>query len=242
MINHGESHAQLESTQTELKNRFKSNPSLENGFYIMADRQSSGRGRSDHGWISLSGNLHCSILIKKMPFSELTWVPLWVSVCVHQALVKQGIEPSMIQLKWPNDLWIEHSKKIGGILCEKVGDVIFAGIGLNLVNCPIEVENAGSVFEGLGQKKNMKFDRQILIHQMIELFLIPTTVENVRSYFEQHSLFVAGDLIEWKQNDQTLSGKFLALGVHGEMLVQVGQEKRALFSEEVSRVRVNITI
>jgi BirA family biotin operon repressor/biotin-[acetyl-CoA-carboxylase] ligase len=136
MSNSGEIHKELSSTQETLKALLKSREDLPHLYYVMADVQTAGRGRSDHKWVSLHGNLHVSILLRKLPFTEITWIPLWVSICIQQALGHLGVDKNKIQLKWPNDLWIAHTKKLVGTLCEKIGSSIVVGVGLNLLENP----------------------------------------------------------------------------------------------------------
>ena len=59
---------------------------------------------------------------------------LAVGVAVKRALEKSGIEA--VQLKWPNDIYVE-GKKLGGILLEMIGDpagqcTVVVGVGLNV--------------------------------------------------------------------------------------------------------------
>lgn len=231
----GEKHKELGSTQETLKGLLKTRTDLPHLYFVMADTQTAGRGRSDHTWVSLHGNLHASILLRNLPFSELTWIPLWVSVCIHQALGHLGVDKSKIQLKWPNDLWISHSKKIGGTLCEKIGSSIVVGIGLNLLEGPSVDQETGAVSQISGVLLP-----EIVLEKIIEELALPTSVEKVREAYERYALFQDGDSIEWKSESsgEQCSGTVVGLGSFGELLVSTGEQTVSLFAEDVRSSRI----
>ncbi len=106
------------------------------GSAVVADSQTSGRGRLGRAWFSPAGtNLYCSYIarpdIELEDYPKLTMV---AGVAVAQCLKNfGGID---IGLKWPNDLFI-GSRKCGGILSEfstDQNDKPFAVIGIG-INC-----------------------------------------------------------------------------------------------------------
>lgn len=231
----GEKHRSLESTQEALKALLKARGDLPHLYSVMAEIQTAGRGRSDHTWVSLQGNLHVSILIRELPFSEITWVPLWVSVCIHRALGHLGVDKNKIQLKWPNDLWIEHSRKIGGTLCEKIGPDVVVGIGLNLLESPNVDQKTGSVSNVSGVLLP-----EIVLGKILEELAQATTLESLKEYYERYALFGDGDLIEWKNESsgEQCSGTVVGLGSYGELLVNKGNKIIPLFAEDVRSSRI----
>jgi biotin-(acetyl-CoA carboxylase) ligase len=108
------------------------------GTWISSRIQEKGRGRLGRVWKSEEGNLFLSIILEVENRSVWSWVPLCVATAVSDCIRKQN--PSLsIQIKWPNDLWI-NQKKLGGILCESIPHQgkthIIAGIGLNYAHAP----------------------------------------------------------------------------------------------------------
>src|SRR4051812_25393713 len=78
---------------------------------LVAERQTSGRGRLGRGWRSAPGeSLTFSLGLKLGPAD---WSGLSLAVGVSLA---ETLHPR-IQLKWPNDLWV-GDRKLGGILIE----------------------------------------------------------------------------------------------------------------------------
>jgi biotin-[acetyl-CoA-carboxylase] ligase BirA-like protein len=227
----GEKHKEVSSTQLLLKERLSEDPNLPHGYYVMAETQTSGRGRSDHRWESISGNLHVSILLRDLPFSEINWIPHWISVCVFQGLIELGVEESKLQLKWPNDLWTERSKKIAGILCEKTGDLVIVGIGVNLAAAPLPEAGVVPSCEILSP--------EAVLNRVIFHLNQATSTNIVRTSYEKNALFRKGDEIKWKNEmkNQKMAGTIFDLGLHGELLVMCEGKIISLFTENVCGVR-----
>jgi BirA family biotin operon repressor/biotin-[acetyl-CoA-carboxylase] ligase len=100
---------------------------------VVADRQTAGRGRAGHRWVSPEGNLFLSVLLRPAPPLPVTLLPLAAGVAVSEAAGESGVEA---RLKWPNDL-VVGSRKVAGILVESVSgaagvEAAVVGIGVNV--------------------------------------------------------------------------------------------------------------
>jgi len=103
------------------------------GDVFTADFQTAGRGRLDHRWQSAKAeNLTFSMVldVAGRPPAEIATLPLVVGLAVAKELSLR-VEVSTVALKWPNDILV-GGRKLCGILCERVGDHVIAGIGLNV--------------------------------------------------------------------------------------------------------------
>ncbi len=101
------------------------------GDVFTAGFQTAGRGRLDHVWVSGRGmNLTMSAVLDASgaEAQEVATLPLAVGLAVAEAL-RPAAGP--LSLKWPNDV-LAGGRKIAGILCERRGDSIIAGIGVNV--------------------------------------------------------------------------------------------------------------
>ena len=110
------------------------------GDVFVADMQTAGRGRLDHRWLSAPGeNLMMSAVVDVSDVSpqEVATLPLIAGLAVAQAV--SGVfsrrgnpsKASDVKIKWPNDVLIA-GRKICGILCERSGDSVIVGIGVNV--------------------------------------------------------------------------------------------------------------
>ena len=101
---------------------------------VLAERQSAGRGRAGHRWVSPPGNLYLSVLLRPaVPAATAAVLPLAAGVAVAEAVSELGVET---RLKWPNDV-VAGDRKLGGILVEGLSAVAgleaaIVGVGLNL--------------------------------------------------------------------------------------------------------------
>lgn len=105
------------------------------GTVLLAELQTSGRGRFGRHWYSPVGrNLAVSIgaRVSKDP-DDLGAISLVIGVAVASAIQELGIDD--VTLKWPNDILLDK-RKAGGILVDLVHATspieIVVGIGLNI--------------------------------------------------------------------------------------------------------------
>ena len=113
------------------------------GDVFVAEFQTAGRGRLDHEWHAARGeNLTFSAVLDAADASpaEVATLPLVVGLAVARAVEALLGNPSQVAVKWPNDVLV-GGKKICGILCERNGDAVIAGVGLNVnqVDFPAEI-------------------------------------------------------------------------------------------------------
>ncbi len=107
------------STQDLARSRLESLPQV-----VVAAGQSAGRGRSGAPWANADRALAVSVAWLEQRDSNRPF-----SLMAGVAAVR--ILGSGTTLKWPNDI-ILGDKKLGGILVERSGSSIVAGMGLNL--------------------------------------------------------------------------------------------------------------
>lgn len=111
--------------------------------WIMARRQSHGRGRSGRVWEDAPGNLMATLLVEPgCPPTALHHLSLLTGVAAVDA-VAAVIAPrrSNLRLKWPNDILLDGAK-LGGILVESS---IFAGTVRTAIGIGINLARAASV-------------------------------------------------------------------------------------------------
>ena len=105
--------------------------------WVVADRQTAGRGRRGRTWISPPGNLYASLLLTEAApverWPELSFV---AALAVHDAVVE--VAPDLkprLAIKWPNDLVLAGAK-FAGILIEGENGAVAVGIGINCADHP----------------------------------------------------------------------------------------------------------
>ena len=110
-------------------------PAAVEGDWLIAARQSAGRGRQGREWHSPDGNFAGSTLIllrdNDPPAPTLA---LAVGLALIEA-IDTAAPGRDTMLKWPNDLMLDGAK-LAGILLERAGDRVVAGFGVNLAVAP----------------------------------------------------------------------------------------------------------
>ena len=106
------------------------------GDVYIADFQTAGRGRLDHKWLSPPGtNLMMSAVLDVGGLSPeaVSTLPLVVGLAVVRAVRSflSAADARTVALKWPNDVLV-GGRKVAGILCERNGDAVIVGIGINV--------------------------------------------------------------------------------------------------------------
>ena len=130
--------SEIDSTNEEARRLAQAGSS--GPLWIIADRQTAGRGRQGREWVSQFGNLMATCLLTPdcdVPqMGQIGFVAgLALQSCVAEIA---GIEA---KLKWPNDVFLDGAK-CSGILLETLGEDsagrqrLAVGIGLNLKSFP----------------------------------------------------------------------------------------------------------
>lgn len=110
----------------ELAGRAGPRPSV-----VVAEEQTSGRGRRGDAWQSSAGaGIWMSLVLDaERAFPQL---PLVVGVACARAIDRAlDVAEPMVMVKWPNDL-VVADRKIGGILCEASPRAVVVGVGINV--------------------------------------------------------------------------------------------------------------
>ena len=108
--------------------------------WIVARRQTDGRGRRGRSWESRDGNLFATLmqLTRKSP-AEAAQVTFVAALAIAD-LLDAWAPASLVTIKWPNDVMLA-GQKASGVLVESGvhesgGLWLAVGIGINLVSAP----------------------------------------------------------------------------------------------------------
>ncbi|KUR71900.1 biotin--protein ligase [Novosphingobium fuchskuhlense] len=128
--------AEIASTNSALLARLAEGEAPAEGHWLVADRQTAGRGRAGRIWTGGLGNFMGSTAVALREGEALPQtLALVAGVSVHRALMTVVPDIAGLALKWPNDLLVEEAK-LGGILLERQRDAVIVGIGVNLAEAP----------------------------------------------------------------------------------------------------------
>lgn len=120
--------------------------------WVVAERQTAGRGRSGRIWEAGPGNLQASLaFVSGAPMSQAGALSLLAGIALVDTIsaLLPLAEVGRIRLKWPNDVLIGPAKA-GGILVETTtargepGFLAVIGFGLNVVSFPSNLGRAAT--------------------------------------------------------------------------------------------------
>jgi len=105
------------------------------GDWLVALEQEAGKGRQGRSWVSAPGNFSGTTLVQLRPGDPPAHTLSLAAGLALAEAIDVAIPGQPLMLKWPNDLLLA-GKKLAGILLERSGDRVAAGLGVNLANAP----------------------------------------------------------------------------------------------------------
>lgn len=141
----------IDSTNEEARRLAASG--VEGPLWIIADRQTKGRGRRGREWRSLAGNLYATLLLNPASRTAQCMQLSFVAALAAGDFVAHCAPQVEVRLKWPNDV-LTGGRKIAGILLEASGtgspDWLVVGFGINLVWYPNDAEFPATSLVAIG--------------------------------------------------------------------------------------------
>jgi len=214
------------------------------GTVILADEQTSGRGRMSRQWHSASQKgIWLSLILRPtiLPYlaPQLTLLAATVLADVIQSFIK-----SKPQIKWPNDILI-NGKKTAGILTEMQAEqdqiqYVVMGIGLNVNQTnddfPKELEKTAT---SLKKETNRTWDIVALIQEILTTFeytydaYIQKGFPHIKDKWENYG-FKIGEQIRIKTLQSEWNAIFSGIAEDGALLSKTADgESKKLYSAEI---------
>lgn len=128
--------AETGSTSADLGARLRAGAFVPEGHWLVADRQTAGKGRQGRAWFDGAGNFMGSTVVH-LRFGDPApaTLALVAGLAVHETVAPRLPAGVTARLKWPNDLLLERAK-LAGILLEREGNSVVVGFGVNLASAP----------------------------------------------------------------------------------------------------------
>lgn len=217
-------HMSLPSTNQTLMQR-QQQQSI-HGDLVLAEVQTSGRGRLGRQWqspfgqnIALSLGWHFAGGV-----TALEGLSLVVGVSLAQALADLGVR--QVQLKWPNDVLVD-GRKLAGILLEMRGDAsgpcqVVIGIGLNvhLMHDPLIDQPWVSLTQlGYQLKRNNIVAQMLLRLNQYLVRFVQYGFAAVREEWQHYHCY-QDQKVELMHADQTIEGICRGVNLLGGLMIE----------------------
>ncbi len=225
----------VDSTNSWAKRYIQNNSDVKPSL-IIADYQSSGRGRFDRNWISPPGTgLWFSVILEPIP-DPREWFCYSLIPAIVTAKVIRHSAHLPADLKWPNDVLI-HGRKCCGILIETVQHanrnflIIGTGININQQEFPDEIRLTAT---SLSIESRCTLNRKDLLIEWIRIF------NEYRAYNRHNVLDEWRSLTGMMGKDimiQTAGGTFGAVAIDiaddGGLIIEQQGKRSIIYSGDV---------
>jgi len=222
----------------------------ENGSVVIAQRQTSGRGRHGRKWSSPVGGIWLSIILHpKFDISYTTLFPIASSLALALAIENTlRIKP---ELKWPNDVTI-NGKKVAGMLVDitvqsnKIESLIL-GVGINFkidekkVNKSLKgtpnFYGASSLIKKNETKNSIVFIQSFLFE--LEQIFEQLNQGNLKSIIKRWSnrSSTIGKKISISTSDKKIVGKAVKIDSDGALVIMQGKKTEKVLVGDVNYIQ-----
>lgn len=159
---------------------------------ITALEQTAGRGRFLRKWLSPKGqNIYASLYFTvPIGCSYLVNLGQVLSLSCITTLEKKGFYP---QIKWPNDILLDH-KKVAGILCEtvvqddQIGVVLSIGINVNMSKEMLDSIDQPAT--SLAQLSGQTWTLEQILEPLLTQFLVDLEILETEGFVHFLDLYV----------------------------------------------------
>ena len=226
------------STNDEARSRAENGAAA--GTIIWAKQQVSGRGRRGRTWISPTGNLYCSVVLRPEVSPAVAAQLSFVAALALGEGLQEFVPASVkLQYKWPNDVLIDGQKCAGILLESQIGeqgklDWLLIGTGVNVASSPENTDRPSVCLTQIGMKLSVADVLAAYAHAL-SAWLVrweTTGFESVREAWLKRAIGL-GEAIEVRLPSETLTGTFEALDTSGSLVLTTPQGRQLISAGEV---------
>jgi BirA family biotin operon repressor/biotin-[acetyl-CoA-carboxylase] ligase len=187
---------------------------------IVANNQTSGKGRGGKEWFSDEGNLFFSIILEVNKIKDFELISLISAFTISEIIDDLGANT---KIKWPNDVLI-NDKKFSGILLEKYKNKLIIGIGINTVSSPEFLDGKKSATNLLLEK--ILINNQDFLYKFLTRFSLNIKKFNNEGFLGfllqiNARLYKKNEMAELDYLGKKYSGKVLHVAENGNLVLSI---------------------
>jgi len=217
------------------------------GTVVVAETQTIGKGRLGRKWASPAGGMWLSIILRpKTKPKHAPKLTLMASVAVAKTFSRLfQLKP---EIKWPNDVLINH-KKVCGILTEtktkgEALDFVILGMGINAnfdINAlPASLRGSSTT---LKEELGKKIEREILLRTLLReteslyILFLKEEFETILKEWRNHASFL-GSYVEIVSCKEIIRGWATDMDTDGALMIKINNRIiRKVTSGDVTIIR-----
>jgi BirA family biotin operon repressor/biotin-[acetyl-CoA-carboxylase] ligase len=189
---------------------------------FLADDQSEGRGRNGSKWESTKGESILATVLLPPSMAPRPMSLLWpfATSWVAEGISRCGIET--LSLKWPNDVLV-NGRKIAGVLCERAGDAVAIGVGVNVAQTNVNLpEGATSLAKELGDHQPAWLSAALtILTAFLESVEHPGTSEGLLASYRNQCVTIGTDVDFPDPHLGRVRGRAEQVNASGHLVVNV---------------------
>lgn len=233
---------EVDSTNAEA---MRSAPALTGPTWILALRQTAGRGRRGRPWQDPRGNFAATLALPNQnPAGQAALRSFVAALALYDAFKTATGRPAGFRLKWPNDVLL-NGGKVAGILLERVelgggASVLAIGIGVNLLETPASDGGETAAFApvGLMSETGARLNAEEFLDILAPAFahwdqqFTTYGFDPIRRAWLSRAAKL-GETIIARTQTEDISGVFETVDAEGNLVLSTAKGRRAIPAAEV---------
>lgn len=221
---------EIDSTNKYLKEYHQE---LENFTFVSTDYQNKGKGRNDRLWTSTRGeNLLFSLLLKDEKYIKLGGLLSLIASISVSKILEEKYHLKDVQIKWPNDVYVNDKKICGILLGGQYPSYIVIGVGLNVNQIEFKGDyrkTPTSIALELGKKIDISALKEPLYVALLENI---TTEKDYIDYFNKHN-YLLNKMVEVRIDNKEIVGKVVSVDNEYNLLIEFDNKIIKIISGEI---------
>ena len=230
---------QVDSTNTEAQRLLKKKK-ISSPLWIVAEEQTSGKGRGENKWVSNKGNLFASLIFPiSFNLKNLPILSCAVSLATFECLEFFIKDDQFLKIKWPNDILFKNCK-LSGILIENSlsADLNYSiiGIGINVNSSPSKLNHLTSSLKSIvGEEIGVKN----VLNQLstsLDKYISKLESEKLENLVDEYTLktWRLNEEVQFSVGKDTYIGKISSINNNFEIEINVNNVIKRFNSGELS--------
>jgi len=186
-------------------------------------------------WESPEGNLYCSTVIRLRDGDPPPHTLALVAANAVHALLAP-LCAGEVRIKWPNDV-LADGAKIAGILLERTGDAVVAGIGINVTGHPVGLDRPVTSLLAQGMPDGDAAALQVRLAELFAHWLAIWRVQGldpVRAHWLANAHPAGTPMRVVPPDGATVEGSFDTLDRDGMLILRLANgESRAIHAGDI---------
>jgi biotin-[acetyl-CoA-carboxylase] ligase BirA-like protein len=207
--------------------------------WIVAERQTKGRGRLGREWISPRGNLYASFIYGGFADARVAPELGFVAGVAAIRALRAATGDDDYRLKWPNDVLFDGAK-LGGILLEclnaQTTPVVIMGIGVNVAQAPDDLPYPARALSELGASAPSAGSLFARLSDALSETLDVWNGGDGFARIREEWLGAASSLgedINVAMANETIQGRFDSIDATGRLVIETPEGRRAIEAGDV---------